>query len=174
MNSQQSFEIPSTSEKIVKIVNAVPSHWSWLNGHLDAPYRFIADDLVQWDTGFSYHIEHCFSCNIVGRMMNNSGRRSKPDFSSVPTREKYCGFIEFEEADYENTGAKDVLIRFIKKGYYGSFSFSYGPVQMRPCLRIRKMYPMLEISIEGEEKEIEFITKVCRRIDARPYALCGE
>jgi len=127
MNGQLFFEIPNNQEVMAKLIEAIPSTWSWVDGCLFAPEQFIKSGSALENTGFAIQRFHSIHPTIIGRHDRKKGTTDKPDFFAIMVEQKLPGFVSFDESGYEAPItldlAKRIAIGFLLKGYRGHLSF---------------------------------------------------
>ncbi len=139
MRGKLFFEIPDDQEVRVKLVEVIPSNWSWVDGGLYAPKNLVASGQVEENTGFAmerFHSIHptiigSYDPTIIGSYDQDEGKRGKPNLFAIMVEQKLPGFIEFDEAGYNShivtfELAKRVVVGFLRKGYRGSLCFFRG------------------------------------------------
>ena len=125
------FEIPDDDEVKVKLVEAIPDNWSFLDGQLNAPKSAINAGLVQEDTGFAVARFHSIKPTIIGRYDQKVQGRVEPNLFAIMVDGKLPGFVSFDEAGLEARSkgdikmalSKRIVIGFIRKGYLGGLHF---------------------------------------------------
>ena len=119
------FEIPDDSEVMVRLVESVPSKWSWIDGSLHASDALVASGVVAGKTGFELSRFHTIHPTIVG------SSKMKADLYAIMVEQKLPAFIRFNEAGYGGEPvtmelSKKVIMAFLRKGYRGWLHFSAG------------------------------------------------
>lgn len=127
MGEQLFFKILDDVEVMVKLVNAVPDSWGWLDGQLCAPAELNTNGKAERDTGFAIQRFHSIGPTIIGAYNRESGKRLKPNLYAIIAEQKLPGFIDFNEAGYEYEIslelAKRFAVAFLNKGYRGGLRF---------------------------------------------------
>lgn len=199
MRGELFFEIPDDQEVVVKLVEAVPSNWSWVDGGLHAPKVLVASGQVEENTGFA--VERFYSINptIIGNYDRNEwGKQEKPNLFAIMVEQKLPGFITFNEAGYDEHNiifelAKRIAIGFLRKGYRGRLRFYQGcynnkkydnparcemifkPWHGAPIYREEAGPQPARVKLEwescyyGKEEDIAPIVAVCRSLNLREY-----
>jgi hypothetical protein len=131
MSGKLLFEIPDDQEIMAKLVEAVPSNWSWVDGWLYASDAIIASRQVEEHTGFDLQRFHSINPTITGSYDGDKGKRRKPNLLAIIVDQKLPGFIKFDEAGYGADIvtlelAKRIAISFLRKGYRGGLHFYSG------------------------------------------------
>lgn len=130
MDGRLVFEIPDSREVRARLVEAVPSEWTWVSGHLEAPKTFVSAGTADPITGYMFERFHCIKPTVIGRWQE-SGKRETPDLFAILTGEKLPGFVEFDQAGYGEPAvtlavAKRFAAFYICKGYLGELHFVSG------------------------------------------------
>ena len=199
MRGELFFEIPDDQEVMAKLVEAVPSNWSWVDGGLHAPKILIASGQVEENTGFAVERFHSIHPTIVGSYDRNEGKRGKPNLFAIMVEQKLPGFIRFDEAGYDAhivtlELAKRVAVGFLRKGYRGGLHFYRGcydnskydnparcgiifePWHGAPMRREEAGAQPARVKLEwesryyGKEEDITPIVAVCRSLNLHEYA----
>lgn len=131
MNNQLFFEIPDNQEVMTRLVESVPSNWSWVDGELHAPKHLIDSGQVEENTGFALERAHEIHPTIIGSYDRSTGKRRKPNLFAIMVKRKLPGFIKFDEAGFNAhivtlKLAKAVAVGFIQNGYRGKLHFFKG------------------------------------------------
>lgn len=198
MNETLFFEIPDDQEVMTKLVESVPSSWSWVNGYLHAPKNLRAAGLVQENTGFILERFHDIHPTIVGDYDGNEGRRKRPDLYAIMVEQKLPSFVAFEHAGFDDSRfltlalAKRIAIGFLKKGYRGGLRFYsdcydnkefdnpahcnlvFMPREGAPAFNEPGPQPSrIKVGWDkrygGKEEDIAVILSVCRGFNLREY-----
>lgn len=120
------FEIPDDVETILKLVESIPSTWSWLDGWLDAPKRLTSSGAAVENTGFRISRFHSIKPTVIGRHNRDGEINPAPDLFEILVEQKLPGFIEFDEAGFGRDildHAKSLAAGFLSKGYEGRLDF---------------------------------------------------
>lgn len=131
MRGELFFKIPDDQEVMVKLVEAVPANWSWVDGALDAPKNLVASGQVEENTGFVLRRFHSIQPTIIGSYDRNKGEWGNPDLFAIMVERKLPGFISFNEAGYNSCIvtlelAKRIAVGFLRQGYCGGLHFYSG------------------------------------------------
>lgn len=198
MGGKMFFEIPDDQEVMVKLVEAVPSTWSWVGGILNAPKTLINSGMALKDTGFTIQRFHDIRPTIVGHYDHYQGRRLKPDLFAIIVEQKFPGFIGFNEAGYDPCVvtlelAKRVAVGFLRKGYRGALGFFKGcydnnkyknaafcSIEFQsqygtPVSGVEAGYQPARVILEwnenfyGKEEDVKPILEMCRSLNLREY-----
>lgn len=198
MKGELFFEIPDDQEVMVKLVEAIPPNWSWVDGSLHAPKNLVSSGAVQENTGFAVERFHSIHPTIIGSYDRSEGKREKPDLFAIMVEQKLPGFINFDEAGYDAhivtlELAKRVAVGFLRKGYRGCLCFYRGCYDNSKyanparCSMIFDSWHGTPISREeagaqparvklewegryyGKEEDIAPIVAVCRSLSLREY-----
>ena len=193
------FEIPDDDQEImVKLVEAIPSNWSWVDGDLHAPEMLIVSGQVEEHTGFAVRRFHRNNPTIVGSYNQDERKQRNPDLFAIMVDQKLPGFIFFDEAGYETPITfkltKHIVVGFLQKGYRGGLRFfkdCYGnskfdnparcDIAFKPWHGGSASYEEggpqpARIKIEwdsrynGREEDVTPIIAVCRSFNLREYA----
>lgn len=192
------FEIPNDQETMVKLVEAVPDNWAWVDGGLFAPKDLIALGQVEENTGFVVERFHSIHPTIIGSYDENERRSRKPDLFAIMVEQKLPGFIIFNEAGYDAGVVtleltKRLAVGFLRKGYRGGLHFykdcydnhkyenparcdlvlQSGDSIFRGEQGPQPARARLEWNVcyGGREEDIASIAAVCRSLGLREYAL---
>lgn len=199
MRGELFFEIPDDQEVMVKLIEAVPPNWSWVDGGLHAPKTLVASGQVEKNTGFAVERFHNINPTIIGSYNQNEGKRGKPNLFAIMVEQKLPGFIKFDEAGYDTHHivtlelAKRIAVGFLRKDYRGSFRFFKGcynnskydnparcemifePWHGAPVYREEAGSQPARVKLEwesryyGKEDDIAPIVAVCRSLNFREY-----
>lgn len=198
MRGELFFEIPDDQEVMVKLIEAVPSNWSWVDGNLHAPETLIASGQAEEHTGFAVERFHSIHPTIVGSYDQDERKQRKSNLFAIMAEQKMPGFILFGEAGYDADVvtlelAKRIAVSFLRKGYRGSLRFYMDCYRNRKfdnparCDIIFKPWhgaPALpkesgpqparvklgwESRYNGTEKNIAPIVAVCRSLNLHEY-----
>ncbi len=128
MSDKLFFEIPDDQEIMVKLVEAIPSNWLWVDGELRASKVLVASGKVEENTGFVVQRFHSVQPTIIGGYNRNEKKCWNPNLYAIMVERKLPGFIRFDEAGYSSPSitlelAKQIAVGFLRKGYRGSLSF---------------------------------------------------
>ena len=131
MRGELFFKIPNDLEVMAKLVEAIPSHWSWVDGQLRAPKCLIDVGEVEESTGFAVMRFHSIRPTIIGRYDEDKRRNKDPNLFAIMLEQKLPGFIMFDEAGYETPEitlelVKRIAAGFLRKGYRGGLHFYSG------------------------------------------------
>ena len=131
MEGRLFFEIPDDQEVMAKLVEAVPSNWSWVDGELCAPKTLVALGQVEENTGFALQRFHNIHPTIIGGYDQNEGKDRKPNLYAMMVEQRLTGFIRFDEAGYSTylisiELTKRIAAGFLRRGYRGRLHFFRG------------------------------------------------
>ncbi len=187
MRGELFFEIPDDQQVRVKLVEAVPSNWSWVEGGLHASKNLIVNGQVEKNIGFA--VER-FSIHpiIFGYYDRNEGKWIKPDLFAITVELKMPRFITFDEAGYDAhiitlELAKRIAIDFIRKDYRGSLHFYGGchnNIKYENPARCSMVFEswnneraLVKLKWEsryyGKEEDIAAIVAACHSLNLREY-----
>lgn len=122
-NSARFFEIPEDSDVMAKIIESVPTSWSFMDGVLCPTKDIIASGQVEERTGFNISRFYSINPTIAGENVGVI-----PNLFGILVEQKIPAFISFEEAGYEDHRiitfelVKRIAAGFVRKGYRGHLS----------------------------------------------------
>jgi|GEM_PF-3130752 len=190
------FEIlASRRDEVLKIVQAVPSDWTYINTFLEAPESLILAGKVELNTGFSFAKHHCIHPNICSRPVPRGQDRAKPNFVALTAHRKFPGFVELDHAgeryDFTLDDARKIFYAYVELGYqWKHLDLSYWPDADDEIATLRLHWvkcsqfgdrsdsydPHYRIKLclrrEDLEKEIASVRSVILSTSARPYEPC--
>ncbi len=129
------YEMPEEAEKLVHVLEAVPSGWSWVDGYLLAPQSLYDSHQIAEETRLvvSRHYETEPTLiwandlpfedeDIYTRERNSGGRPA--NLIEVVGERKQVSSVAFREAGYDSKVltfdfAKGILQEFVRRGYKG-------------------------------------------------------
>jgi hypothetical protein len=124
------FEIPDETTTRVRLVEAVPQTWSWMDGWLRAPEILLTSGAAIETTGFIFSRYRCISPIVVGKYDPTSGREFEPDLYAILAEQKLPGFIRFDMAGYGTEItlelAKRIAMAYLGQDYTGWLNFYSG------------------------------------------------
>lgn len=182
---------------MVKLVEAVPENWSWVDGGLYAPRILVESEQVEEHTGFVLERFHSIHPTIIGSYDQTMGRSRKPNLFAIMVEQRLPGFIRFIEAGYGADItlelAKRVTVGFLRRGYRGGLHFFerccnnhkydnparcsmiFEPWQGAPlCLEEAGLQPA-RVKLEwkshyyGKQEDVAPVVAVCRSLNLRQY-----
>jgi len=184
MKSELFFEIPNDVEIMVKIIEAIPSDWAWIDGMLVAPKDLIDSGSAKENTGFTLKRFHDIGPTIIGSYNKERNERNHPDLYAIMVEHKLPGFVTFDEAGYECDiatfeVAKRIASGFVRKGYLGSLCFfqdcyanrkHQNPASCWISFKIRKVEIKWHGNYGGKEESVAPIITVCRSLKLKEHA----
>ncbi len=199
MIGQFFFEIPNDVEIMAKLVLAVPSNWSWIDGILVAPDELIASGKAIADTGIGIMRFHSISPTIRGRYNPKTGGEYDPDLYGILVDQKLPGFVRFDEAGFRTSLpsvslAQKIAVGYLRKGYCGHLTFfedcydssKYNNpavckivISDQERLSVEQEGGFQPSSIElewntrygGKQEDVERIATVCRSLELKEFAI---
>lgn len=130
MGRQRFFEIPNDRDAMVRLLEAIPSRWSQVNGELHAPHVLVDLGHVQQDTGWVIDQFHALHPRMVGRRRSKGIPYDKPNVYAITVEQKLAGFVYFDGAGQGAAGnavtvqeVKELAVGFVKQGFRGDLQF---------------------------------------------------
>lgn len=113
MRRKRLFEISDSGEVAAQLIEAVPSNWSWVDGHLRAPETLINSGEVVRGSGFALQRFNLIHPTIIGKRRDDQ-KISPADFYGLIAERKLPEFLRFDEAAYE-TKSEGLTMEVVKK-----------------------------------------------------------
>jgi len=193
MFERRIFALPDYKEVAVRLVEAVSSDWSWLDGSLDAPQSLKDSGQVAVETGYAISRFHTIKPTIVASP-SPPDLEGTPDLYGLIADRRFPDFVRFDEAGiYKPISldeAKRIAIAYVRFGYLG-FLFFYSnyhdnskyhnaarcriylqtPMDSIDGIIYPQDMPLSAVTLEwdeeydGKEEDLEPILSVCRSLD---------
>lgn len=127
------YELPKEKDKLIEIIDSIPSNWSWIDGFLSAPKELYKKDKIAKNTRL--YISRWYSINptILGAddvpFEKEYGLRKKeefviPNLFEVLCERKLFSSVSFNEAGFETS--QKFIKYFIGLEYRGWISADRG------------------------------------------------
>lgn len=127
MGGNKIFLLPAEAESLGKIIDSVPTNWSWIDGVIRCPGDPAFRGKVAFGTGYAISRFNCSQPAIVGGTVPGSRERQRPDLLAIMVENKLPGFVTFDMAGFgrekELLSARRIAASFIGRGYTGWVKF---------------------------------------------------
>jgi len=196
MFERRVFDIPDVIAVVARLVEVVPSDWSWLDGGLSAPQSLVDSGQVAAGMGYAIQRFHSIRPTIVDSL--NPGYHSEQvlDLYGLIAERRFPEFIQFDEAGYSKPItlelAKSIAIAYIRLGYLGILKFysscydnskydnaerchfhlhypgdAIGGISLPRDVPFRALELRWDERYGGKEEHLEPILSVCRSLGLR-------
>lgn len=137
MSEKTLLTLPDDSDTLARLIEAIPSDWSWVDGYLESSSELRESGRVARTAG--YFISR-FSINplISGPWNHEKRARDRPDLCEILVERKLPLLIQFDEAGFQERTAslavaKKVAAHHVRLGYRGWLGFSAGCYDNEKC-----------------------------------------
>jgi hypothetical protein len=127
MGGSKRFLLPEETESRVRLVEAIPSDWGWVDGIIRFPSDQARFRQIAFDTGYAITRFNCSQPAIIGSAIKGSTVRRRPDLLGIMVENKLPGFVTFDMAGFgkreEFISVREIAASFVRRGYLGWLKF---------------------------------------------------